>query len=222
MNMRKPVVFCDFDGTITLTDNVVELFMHFRPEGAEAILRRTTAGECSIRAGVEALFALLPSSLRPEMVDFIQGQMKIRSGMQELLDFCRENEIEFLVTSGGLDFILYPALQPYGIPPERIFCNTTDFSDSHIRIRSAHPCDELCHSDCGMCKSTVMRQYPQEDYYRIMIGDSITDFAGAAFADLIFARSHLEEECRRLQMPHLPFETFHDVVRQLSMTIPQK
>lgn len=214
MSTRKPVIFCDFDGTITLTDNVVELFKHFRPEGAEEILRRTTTKEMSIREGVETLFALMPSSLKPQLVEFIQGQLQIRSGLQELLDFCRTHNVEFLVTSGGMDFILYPALEPFGIAPSNIYCNNTDFSGTQIHIHSSHPCDEHCESDCGMCKSTVMRQYPQEEYYRIMIGDSITDFAGAAFADLIFARSHLEDECRRLQMPYLPFETFHDVVRQ--------
>lgn len=214
MKTRKPVIFCDFDGTITLTDNVIELFKHFRPEGAEEILERIAAKEYSIRQGVEALFALLPSTLRPQLTEFIQGQLQIRSGLRELLDFCKERDVEFLVTSGGMDFILYPALEPLGIPQSKIYCNNTDFSGAHIRVASSHPCDEHCHSDCGMCKSTVMRQYPQEEYYRIMIGDSITDFAGAAFADLIFARSHLEEECHRLQMPYLPFETFHDVIRQ--------
>lgn len=220
MSPRKPVIFCDFDGTITLNDNVVELFKHFQPEGADAVMRRITSKELSIRAGVEALFALLPSSTRPELDQFVKGQLAIRSGFQELLDYCKSGEIEFLVTSGGLDFILFPALAPFGIAPGQIFCNNTDFSGETIRIYSTHPCDEQCQSDCGMCKSTVMRQYSQDEYCRIMIGDSITDFAGAAVADIIFARSHLEEECQRLGMPYLPFDTFHDVVRQLPEVLP--
>jgi len=123
--------------------------------------------------------------------------------------------VPFYVTSGGIDFFLRPILEPFGIPADHIYCNGSDFSGETIRITWPHPCDDECTNDCGMCKTTVMRRFPRDQYYRILIGDSITDFEGAKIADLVFSRSHLTEKCRELGLPHIPFETFFDVIRHL-------
>ena len=59
---RRPVVFCDFDGTITLIDTIVALMKHFNPPGALEIMLELAAGTKSLRRGVGELFALLPSN----------------------------------------------------------------------------------------------------------------------------------------------------------------
>ncbi|MBO9600838.1 MAG: hypothetical protein J7559_23820, partial [Cohnella sp.] len=46
---RKPVLFCDFDGTITLNDNVISVMQHFKPEGWEAIAREIVAGTKTLK-----------------------------------------------------------------------------------------------------------------------------------------------------------------------------
>lgn len=213
---RKPVIFCDFDGTITENDNVVQLMEHFKPPGIDDIVKRMKGGRLSIRAGVEEMFALFPASSLPELTDFALDQMVLRSGFSRLLEACHDWNIDFLVTSGGVDFMIAPALQPFGIPQNRIYCNRSDTSDGYIRIVSDRPCDGECQSDCGMCKSTIMRSYPKEDYLRIMIGDSYTDFVGATHADIIFARSHLLEECEKQGLPYYSYETFDQVTECLA------
>ena len=67
-----------------------------------------------------------------------------------------------------------------------------------------------------MCKPRIIRSFPREKFCRILIGDSLTDFAGARLADHVFARSHLLERCRQLALPHTPFETFFDVIAALN------
>ncbi|UUZ85619.1 hypothetical protein LJK88_20195 [Paenibacillus sp. P26] len=66
-----------------------------------------------------------------------------------------------------------------------------------------------------MCKTAIIRSYPKEDYERILIGDSITDFEGAKLADTVFARSHLVQLCEDLKLNYYPFENFFDVIRRL-------
>jgi len=220
--MKRPVIFCDFDGTITLSDNIVAIMRHFDPPGWQPLVERIGAGEISIREGVGRLFELLPSSMKDEITQFVFGTAGIRPGFPELLEFCRESGIEFLVTSGGIDFFVYPLLAPYPIPRERIFCNASDFSGERIRIVWPHPCDDACTNDCGMCKTTVIRRYPRDDYFRILIGDSVTDFAGAQLVDLVFARSHLIRKCEELGLPYVPYETFHDVVRHLQTIVKKE
>ena len=56
-----------------------------------------------------------------------------------------------------------------------------------IEILWPNRCDEHCKTDCGMCKTSIIRSYDAERYERIIIGDSITDFEGAKLVDTIFA-----------------------------------
>lgn len=212
---KPPVLFCDFDGTITLSDNIVAVMKHFNPAGWEPIVQDIVALKKSVRQGVGEMFALLPSSMKGEITDYILSTAGIRPGFQELLDWCKKNGVEFFVTSGGIDFFVYPLLAPFGIPEDHIFCNGSDFGGERIEITWPHACDDQCDNDCGMCKTAVIRRFPKDEYTRILIGDSITDFAGAKLVDLVFSRSHLTERCRELGLPHIPFETFHDVVQHL-------
>jgi 2-hydroxy-3-keto-5-methylthiopentenyl-1-phosphate phosphatase len=214
--MKRPVLFCDFDGTITENDNIVEIMKHFDPPGwvplAERVLNRTL----SVRKGVGEMFALLPSSLKEEIARFVIDSAVIRPGFPELLEYCRKHGIEFFVTSGGIDFFVYPLLEPFQIPLDHIYCNGSDFSGERIRITWPHACDEHCQNDCGMCKTAVVRRFPADQYTRIVIGDSVTDYEAAKLADLVFARSRLLATCKELGLPHVEFATFHDVIAHLN------
>ncbi|MFB6363838.1 2-hydroxy-3-keto-5-methylthiopentenyl-1-phosphate phosphatase [Paenibacillus elgii] len=212
---KQRVIFCDFDGTITVNDNIVAIMKHFQPAGWDTLVDQVISKEMTIREGVGRMFALLPTSRRQEVVDYAIGNVTIRSGFRELLDYCKQEDILFLVTSGGIDFFVYPVLSSFAIPKENIYCNASDFGGTHIRILWPHSCDAECDNDCGMCKTRIIRSYPQETYERIMIGDSVTDFAGAKLADTVFARSHLIDLCQELGLNYYPFEDFHDVIKRL-------
>lgn len=213
---RPPVLFCDFDGTITLSDNIVAVMQHFNPEGWENIVMDIVAEKKSIKQGVGEMFALMPSSMKEEVTSYILTNAGIREGFAELLEWCRKHDVPFYVTSGGIDFFVHPLLAPFGIPADHIYCNGSDFTGERVTITWPHTCDENCDNDCGMCKTTVIRRFPEDEYFRILIGDSVTDFAGAKLADLVFSRSHLTDKCRELGLPHIPFETFHDVIHHLN------
>lgn len=211
---KKTVIFCDFDGTITLTDNIIAIMKHFQPEGWEKQLQQILDKKVTLQEGVGGLFALLPASRKDELIRFVRDYIQIREGFSELLDYCQTHRIEFLVTSGGIDFFVRSALEPFPLVPDQIYCNASDFTGERIRITWPHPCDEECtNGGCGMCKTTIIRSYPSDQFNRVLIGDSISDFAGARVADYVFARSDLAEECKKLEMAHTEYETFFDVIR---------
>lgn len=214
--MKPIVIFCDFDGTITLNDNIIAIMKHFQPEGWTVILDQVMNQEISIKHAIGSMFELLPSSMKDEVIGYALDNMLIRPGFTEFLSYCRSEQIKLLVTSGGIDFFVYPTLLPLGIDRSHIYCNGSNFEQSQIFIEWPHPCDSLCIQDCGMCKATLIRSYPEEQYTRILIGDSITDFAGAKLADYIFARSHLAQECSNLQMPYYAYESFYEIMEELA------
>ncbi|MHA6483940.1 2-hydroxy-3-keto-5-methylthiopentenyl-1-phosphate phosphatase [Paenibacillus sp. strain BS8-2] len=209
---KKRIVFCDFDGTITVNDNIVAIIKHFDPPGWEDIATRTLATEISIKEGVGAMFRLLPSTLKQEVIEYGISNARIREGFPEFLAYCKENDIEFYVTSGGIDFFVHPILKPYEIPLDHIYCNSSDFSGEQIEILWPNPCDGHCNNQCGMCKTTIMRRFGGDEYERIIIGDSVTDFEGAKLADAVYSRSYLTVKCNELGIAHTEFETFHDII----------
>lgn len=211
---KSLVLFCDFDGTITEKDNIVAIMRRFAPPEREELIEQILTQKISIQEGVGKLFQLIPSAKKQEIIDFIVAEAAIRPGFEEFVRFCRGEDIELLVTSGGIDFFVEPILAPFGLDVP-IYCNGSDFSGPRITITWPHACDEHCDNRCGMCKTTVIRRYDPQRYYRVVIGDSITDLAGAKIADFVIARSLLAEKSEELGLPYRPFATFHDVIAVL-------
>lgn len=211
----KRIIFCDFDGTITVNDNIVAIMKHFNPPGWGDLVQQLMDKKLSVRKTVGSMFALLPASRKDEIVRYSIENAVIRDGFKEFVAYCQDNGITLLITSGGIDFFIYPLLAPFDIPNERIYSNASSFAGSHIEILWPNACDEHCHNDCGMCKTSIIRSYSPESYHRILIGDSVTDFAGAQLVETIFARSHLIELCEELGLPYYPFENFFEIMNQL-------
>jgi 2-hydroxy-3-keto-5-methylthiopentenyl-1-phosphate phosphatase len=214
---KQIVIFCDFDGTITEKDNIIDIMQAFVPEGQwKPIVDDIFAKKRSLRNGVHALFHLLPSTRRQEVTDFVLNRARVREGFSEFVEYCREQNIQLLVTSNGIDFFIEPILAPYANSIDEIYCNQSDFSGPTVNIIYPYPCDEHCQVDCGMCKTTIIRRYDSEQYFKIVIGDSITDLEGAKIADAVIARSYLAEKCEELGIPHKPFANFYDCIEALA------
>ncbi|MBS8263223.1 2-hydroxy-3-keto-5-methylthiopentenyl-1-phosphate phosphatase [Mesobacillus boroniphilus] len=212
--MRQPVIFCDFDGTVTEKDNIIAIMNEFGPEGwdglKEAVLNRTI----SIREGVGKMFSLLPVTSKKEIVEFAVRNARIRHGFQEFLDYASKEGIPVYIVSGGIDFFIEPIIQQFG-PIDGVYCNSSDFSGKTIKIEWPNSCDDQCSNDCGCCKPSIMRKLEQTGAYKIVIGDSVTDLEAAKKADFVLARDYLKDKCEEWEIPHRPFETFYDCIEAL-------
>jgi 2-hydroxy-3-keto-5-methylthiopentenyl-1-phosphate phosphatase len=209
--MNKPVIFCDFDGTITNSDNIIALMKTFAPPAWEAIKDDVLSQRISIKEGVGKMFSLLPVTLKQELVEFLLENAKIREGFSDFVAFAKQEKIPLYIVSGGIDFFVQPLLDGL-VEQENIYCNGSDFTGETITITWPHSCDEQCSNECGCCKPSLIRTLGQEYDFKIVIGDSITDLQAAKMADAVIARDFLIEKCEELYIPYRPFTTFHDVV----------
>lgn len=209
------VIFCDFDGTITETDNIVKIMEKFAPNQAEQIKNDILNEEVSIQDGVKKLFSLLPSSQKSDIISFVLENAKIREGFEDFVSFTLEHRIPLYIVSGGIDFFLYPVLEPYG-PFEKVYCNHADFSGENIEIVYPYSCDEWCSAQgCGCCKPSIIRSLTDQNKEIIVIGDSITDLQAAKLAHHVFARDFLIKKCEQYHIPYKPFDNFHDIMGSL-------
>ena len=108
--MTIPVIFCDFDGTITNSDNIVSIMKQFAPSGWETLAENVLSQTISISSGVGKMFSLLDSSLKEEIIDYVKDTAVIRSGFAEFVHFTKEQEIPLFIVSGGMDFFIEPLL----------------------------------------------------------------------------------------------------------------
>jgi 2-hydroxy-3-keto-5-methylthiopentenyl-1-phosphate phosphatase len=209
--MSQLVIYCDFDGTITEKDNIIAIMKRFAPPEWNPIKDDILSQNLSIQEGVGKLFALLPSSLKEDIVKFALDQAVIRVGFKELLELTIEEDIPFNIVSGGIDFFVYPILEPFG-PFANIFCNSADFTKDKIEILWPNSCDDECDNGCGCCKPSVIRRLQGNQDFTIVIGDSITDLEAAKQADFVFAREYLADKCDLLGIPYHKYETFYDCI----------
>jgi 2-hydroxy-3-keto-5-methylthiopentenyl-1-phosphate phosphatase len=212
--MINKTIICDFDGTITETDNIIAIMKKFAPPEWDALKNGVLSQEISIREGVGNMFQLLPSSLKSEILEFILEHAEIRAGFKEFVQYTKEKSIPLYIVSGGIDFFVYPLLEGL-IGEDQIYCNKADFSNEMIKIEWPHSCDDFCDNDCGCCKPSLIKRLTSNDQRKIVIGDSITDLQGAKLADFVIARDLLLEKCEELRLPHKPFTTFYDVIEVL-------
>ncbi|MFX3624094.1 MAG: 2-hydroxy-3-keto-5-methylthiopentenyl-1-phosphate phosphatase [Ectobacillus sp.] len=214
-------IFCDFDGTVTESDNIVAIMKQFGPPEVEAIIHEVLSKKVSIREGVSKMFALLPASLKDEIINFIIDNAKIRPGFAEFLRFVKEQGIEFYIVSGGMDFFIAPLLDDL-VDEHAIYCNATDFSGEYIHVNWIHSCDGHCKTDCGLCKPSIIRKLGRKDSLKIAIGDSITDLEAAKLADKVFARDFLLAKCKQLGISCSPFTTFYDIQKEIKQLLEVK
>jgi 2-hydroxy-3-keto-5-methylthiopentenyl-1-phosphate phosphatase len=206
--------FCDFDGTISENDMIREIMLHFVPEQTAPLIERVNRRELSVRAGVEAMFACIPSRWFDDVRAFAIRQTRIRDGFGLFVEAVTGSGHLLAVTSGGFDFFVEPALAPWR-DKLTVYCNRIDASGEFLRVIWPHPCDAACRADCGLCKPSILRRHKPELAKAIVIGDGVTDYQAARLADFVFARSRLLDECRRQGLPHAPFDTFHDILAAL-------
>jgi 2-hydroxy-3-keto-5-methylthiopentenyl-1-phosphate phosphatase len=205
----KPVIFCDFDGTITKNDNIVSIMKQFEKEQTETIIQDVLDKKISIQEGVGKMFSLLDSEKKDEIIQYLEANAEIREGFDDFISYVKEQNIPFYVVSGGIDFFVEPLLEGL-VEKEAIFCNSASFQNNHIEILWPHSCDDLCQNGCGCCKPSVMRKLATNETFKIVIGDSITDLEAAKMADFVLARDYLVKKCEEEGIPYKSFETFYD------------
>ena len=207
-NNHKRVVFCDFDGTITVEETFVAMLKHFSPELSSQLMPEIYARRLSLRSGVRQLLESIPSECYGEIVEFSRGKL-MRPGLVELLDFLDERKVDFLIISGGLRIMVETVMGDLVNRASVIYAVDVDASGPRLQVNSEFEGDTELVS-----KVRVMGQHPAEE--QVAIGDSLTDFNMALQASSVFARDRLAEYLDEQQKPYTKWDNFFDVLESLS------
>jgi 2-hydroxy-3-keto-5-methylthiopentenyl-1-phosphate phosphatase len=209
----SPIIFCDFDGTITLRDVTDQILDRFAAPGWVEIERVWAQGMIGSRECLErqlALVATTPSALN-QLIDSIP----VDPHFARFMRFVRGHFIPFFVISDGLDYVIRRVLRRCGIR-ERIR-NGTHFFSSSVQVRRNRLSISFPHArcscihGCATCKPFIIRALRKEHWPVLYIGDGLSDRHAVAEADFVYARRPLLEHCRNKHIPSCLFEDFREV-----------
>lgn len=213
IKQSKPVVFCDFDGTITrsdVTDLVLSQLAH--PSWRE-VEQEWVRGLIGSRECLERQMALVEASTAE--LDALIDTVDVDSGFSSFYQSVRRRAVPFYVMSDGFDYIVHRVLKRAGLNggirhQPRLFASVLRINGR--RMRTAFPyAASACDHGCATCKPAIMRQLSRGRYPVIFIGDGLSDRFAVEEADQIFARARLFAYCREKGIPCRLFETFADV-----------
>lgn len=216
------LVFSDFDATVSVIDTGLAMINTLSAEDAatawedEYTWRR---GEISSMECLRRQWRLFRQTAQ-EVESFVDA-LELDQDFFRLLDLVRQRGAGIAVVSDGLDFYMDRMFGRHGVSTcgddgcvrssdcLLRFSNAARVTSGGIEINFPHR--DRCEQ-CGNCKAAHLFRLRRGFQRVIYIGDGHSDLCAARYADIIFAKHALAEDCLSAGRSFIPFETFSDIL----------
>ncbi|MGI9035308.1 MAG: MtnX-like HAD-IB family phosphatase [Pyrinomonadaceae bacterium] len=209
----KPILFLDFDGTISCRDAIDAILEKFADKSWQIVEEKWKSGAIGSRACLSEQVALISATTAE--IDALLGEMKLDAGFEKLLKICRRFQVKSHIISDGFDYCIKRILSNSAAGRNLPVCS------SHLEYRNgAWQTDfpyfpEGCKHGCATCKPQVMKNLNRENAPMIFVGDGLSDRYAAQTADLVFAKKGLAKFCAERKIKFSAYENLFDVAQRL-------
>ena len=206
---NTPILFLDFDGTISERDAIDALLEAFADSRWLAIEEEWKAGRIGSRECLREQVALVRAT--PKEVNALLDTIKVDRGLITLLETCANYRVSVHIVSDGLDYCIRRILAhagprvEYALRGVNIFSNRLRFESGRWHVESPYAA-ETCTHGCATCKPAIMRRLSRAGATTIFVGDGLSDRYAAECADIVFAKKSLELYCREREFAHVAYE----------------
>ena len=214
-----PVVFLDFDGTITRRD-VVDVILETYADGRWIeIEKQWRAGRIGSRDCLRAQMALV--RVTREQLDALVDSIEVDDGLAPLLETCARRRLSVNVVSDGFDYCIRRALERPRLGLARLLsgvrvCASRLEVDARRGLWLSFPYfRQPCEHGCATCKPAVMGMLNGAGAPSVFVGDGLSDRYAAACADLVFAKNSLADYCREEGIEYVAYENLSHVAARL-------
>ena len=135
----------------------------------------------------------------------------LRRGFLEFGSHLRGLGFPLAVASEGLDLYVNEVLEHNKVDYVNVFCNEATRSEGG-RLRVHYPQPSLECSECGNCKSGLVKSLREDGNYVVFIGNGRTDLCPAKEANLVFATDGLAVKLQNEGQSFILFEDFFDIM----------
>jgi 2-hydroxy-3-keto-5-methylthiopentenyl-1-phosphate phosphatase len=224
LSSHQPIIFSDFDGTITqvdVTDQVLSQLAHPSWQEVEQEWVRGVIGsrECLVRQ-----LALVNST--HQELDALIDSIPVDPDFTIFQEFTQKRKFPFYVVSDGFDYIIRRVLHRAGVNGNlangsHLFASSLRISGNRLEPSFPHS-EPPCEHGCATCKPAIMRRVANGRSPIVFIGDGHSDRHAAEFADMVFAKRQLLAYCRDRNIACHAYETFADVQAVLTPLFPAR
>jgi len=215
---KKPIVFLDFDGTITRRDAVDAILETFADSRWLEIEENWKSGRIGSRECLAAQMRLVRAT--KEQVDVLLDSIDVDEGFVRLLETCAAHDVEAHIISDGFDYCIDRILSRPSLNL-RQHLNRARILSSHMEPdgdcwRVDFPAfHQSCGHGCATCKPAMMSLLNRDGGPTVFVGDGLSDKYAATSADLVFAKDQLAAFCQARQVAHVRYNNLADVAEQL-------
>ena len=210
----RPILFLDFDGTISETDAIDLILERFASENWRVIEEKWKSGAIGSRECLREQVALIDAS--EVEINALLDEIKLDEGFGELLETCRRNRIEIFIISDGFDYcierILARSKAAQKLP---IFSSHLELNNGIWKTKFPH-FGAFCPHNCATCKPQVMKNLNPHNAPAIFVGDGLSDRYAARAADLVFAKKGLANYCAAENIEFAKYENLRDVAVKIA------
>ena len=227
----NPIVFCDFDGTITKTDVWEGLISAYDQRDWSAEVELWKNGTLGSREWYELQLQGLPVSAG-ELTQYIDEKVVIDPDFAPFVATLRAAQIPLVVVSDGFDLYIKRVLAQVGLGDLPVWANQMIVVEAPVGAGTgqARPLlvgqpgwtngalypqfphyEEKCLRRNGNCKCAHIRASRPAHDLIVYIGDSYSDVCPLGEVDHVFARDRLQKYCLDEGIAHIPFDRFADL-----------
>ncbi len=213
ISRRKPIVFFDFDNTITPFDILDEIIKQFAVGNKWGeIQKKWEAGEMNTLDCLKTQMASVRIT-KKELFQYL-SEIKIDPIFSELLIFLKKKKVPAVIVSDNFDLIIRRILLNNGLSKTiKVYSNKLKLRGN--RLITEFPYTNLNCPQCAHCKKTQLLKHGGK--FIIYAGDGLSDICPSKHADLVFAKARLLNYLRRNKKPCIKFRTMGDIYSHLSL-----
>jgi len=209
----SPVIFSDFDGTITQSDVTDQILTQLAHPSWREIEREWMLGLIGSRECLERQVALVDAPVKE--LDAVIDGVGVDREFAAFCKFARRKRQPLYILSDGFDYVIRRVLKGAGVDNHFRSGKTLFASALRVEGRRLVPSfphsAEPCAHGCATCKEALIRRLRQGRRPVIFIGDGMSDRFAVEAADIVFAKRQLLAHCRDNGITCHPYESFKDV-----------
>jgi 2,3-diketo-5-methylthio-1-phosphopentane phosphatase len=205
--IKPPMVFLDFDNTITSLDVLDAVIGRFSIDQKWMIHEEAwKEGKIGSRQCLEAQLRSVRVT-RADLAKYVK-QIPLDPFALKLFQTLRRQSIPFMIVSDSFTVIIRTILRHHGICQAKVFANELKFKKD--RLVPAFPFhSKACRRRCAHCKKIHILGH--KDRTTIYVGDGLSDVCPALEADIVFAKDSLASHLEAERKFHTPFCDLGDV-----------
>lgn len=212
---QNPVMFLDFDGTISKKDVIDQILEQFADEKWLEIEEMWLSGKIGSRECLQKQFALVKAT-SDELDEFID-KLELDDGFLNVVRFCEKANIKLHIISDGFDYYIRRMLAKAFVNAEiEVFANSLKPISKNSWETDFPYFEDVCGDGCATCKPAVMRLKNPLKLPTIFVGDGLSDRFAAQSAGVVFAKEKLAEFCEQKQIPHIKYFNLGQVAESLN------